>query len=623
MDHANNTNNFSANGIFKYESQVTGGSFSPNQCLPEKFRNLKKHVRRHIKHSASHVQNLRSLMEKQKEMEKVKTKNYEAGMNIGCACYKLFLKGRPFSDYEEDILILKQAKATVSQLNHSRKFPSAFLPHVAKEVDSRIKKFLTSKLQQTGHRPPLALSADKATYKHRSRQFLGGVTISPGGENFLETLSFGQPIVKGSTATALVKNSKQSFDLLGVNGSQIESTVFDGVYFHIGVQKHFDAAFGLKEGNILYSYDTLHKSGLVNTHLCKKEEFAWVVSHTDVCQQLFKLFNWGANYEKLVAATKLWKLHLISLVGFSETRFANSRRKVYTNIHHEFSAIMTCLETDIINAIENPDSRAREKGDKAKELKGKILNVHFLLNLSGLADVYEQFGAIVNIAQMVHLLPHERYELYMDAVDMLGNMAECLSDHSKCSSVIGPPKKVRCLWSLNHADKKTLIDKSEIRGIPVMSQYGIDAAGLQCQTRHQVSTQNQIDAVKKSDAQLDLLVKQIFRGLKTEVYDEESVRVITLTKTILDLPNLSLKLHQDEDGGYIKVSAMEYPNFIKAVKEIPIRSLTHIPKDSLQKQFIEFLRKLEKITEKYKQVELRKLQSWPKLLTTLYCIACV
>ena len=37
-------------------------------------------------------------------------------------------------------------------------------------------------------------------------------------------------------ATALVKNMKQSFDLLGVNGSQIESTVFDGVYFHIGVQ---------------------------------------------------------------------------------------------------------------------------------------------------------------------------------------------------------------------------------------------------------------------------------------------------------------------------------------------------------------------------------------------------
>ena len=58
-----------ATGIFKYESQVTGVSFAPDQCLPEKFRNLKKHVRRHIKMSACHVQNLRSQMEEQKEME--------------------------------------------------------------------------------------------------------------------------------------------------------------------------------------------------------------------------------------------------------------------------------------------------------------------------------------------------------------------------------------------------------------------------------------------------------------------------------------------------------------------------------------------------------------------------
>ena len=41
------------------------------------------------------------------------------------------------------------------------------------------------------------------------------------------------------------------------------------------------------------------------------------------------------------------------------------------------------------------------------------------------------------------------------------------------------PKKVGYFWPLNHAGKKTLIDKSGIRGLPVMSQYGIDAAGLQ------------------------------------------------------------------------------------------------------------------------------------------------
>ena len=60
-----------------------------------------------------------------------------------------FLKGCPFSDYEEDVRVLEQAKANVDQLNYSRKFLSAFLPHVAKEVESRIKKFLTSKQAAT------------------------------------------------------------------------------------------------------------------------------------------------------------------------------------------------------------------------------------------------------------------------------------------------------------------------------------------------------------------------------------------------------------------------------------------------------------------------------------------
>ena len=119
------------------------------------------------------------------------------------------------------------------------------------------------------------------------------------------------------------------------------------------------------------------------------------------------MFNWGSNYEKLVVATALWKLHLTSLVGFSETRFANSRRQVYINIHHEFPAIMSCLEDQIMHAIKNTDAKTREKGDQARELKGKFFNVHFLLNLSGLADAYRHFGAVVNVAQIVHLLPHE------------------------------------------------------------------------------------------------------------------------------------------------------------------------------------------------------------------------
>ena len=151
----------------------------------------------------------------------------------------------------------------------------------------------------------------------------------------------------------------------------------------------------------MYSWDGLHKSGLVDTHLGKQVQFAWLSTITDICVRVFKLFNWGANYERLVEATSLWKMKLLNLVTFCDTRFANSRRKVYLNIHHQLAPIMTCLNNFIEAAernrvnLEASNSKAREKGDSAKELKGKILNVHFLLLLSGLADVYDQYGVVV------------------------------------------------------------------------------------------------------------------------------------------------------------------------------------------------------------------------------------
>jgi hypothetical protein len=53
--------------------------------------------------------------------------------------------------------------------------------------------------------------------------------------------------------------------------------------------------------------------------------------------------------------------------------------------------IISCLDEQIVGGITNTDGRAREKADKAREIKGKILNVHFLLLLSGLADLYGSY----------------------------------------------------------------------------------------------------------------------------------------------------------------------------------------------------------------------------------------
>ena len=128
-------------------------------------------------------------------------------------------------------------------------------------------------------------------------------------------------------------------------------------------------------------------------------------------------FNWDANYEKFRESAASWRLSVSNLVNFSETRFANSKRKVFKNIHHQFAPIITCLEEQIEagrqnrSGLEAPNTHVRNKADKAIELHGKILRLDFLLTLSGLADIYDQFGVIVQVTQMVHLLPHERLDM--------------------------------------------------------------------------------------------------------------------------------------------------------------------------------------------------------------------
>ena len=277
------------------------------------------------------------------------------------------------------------------------------------EISITVVSFLQLSADQVCLR--LSPGEPKVSSKHRSRQFLSIVTVVPGGEELLNVLSCGQPVVtQGSSGMELAKNMKIGFDFTGVSAVQIESGVFDGVYSHCSIEAHLQHLYKLKPGKVLYTWDPLHKTGLVDKDLTNKH--SWLQDMISSCQQIFKTFNWGANYEKFREATVLWKLALSNLVNFSDTRFANSKRKVFKNIHHQFAAIMSCLEDQIQAGVRNrsgmeaSDSKIREKADKAMELKGKVLNLSFLLKLSGLVDIYEQFGCIVQVTQMVHLLPH-------------------------------------------------------------------------------------------------------------------------------------------------------------------------------------------------------------------------
>lgn len=58
----------------------------------------------------------------------------------------------------------------------------------------------------------------------------------------------------------------------------------------------------MDQGSIQFFWDPMHKSGLVDTHLMKEDEFKWVLSDIDVCMEVYRMFNWGQNYERLLEA---------------------------------------------------------------------------------------------------------------------------------------------------------------------------------------------------------------------------------------------------------------------------------------------------------------------------------
>ena len=99
-----------ASGEFLY-SPEEGLEFKEDEFLPREFINMKRTVCHHIQQSKSHTEAVKTQAEKEDEPNRLKSKTYQAGMNLGRACMQGYLLGRPFTDYESNILLLKMSGA--------------------------------------------------------------------------------------------------------------------------------------------------------------------------------------------------------------------------------------------------------------------------------------------------------------------------------------------------------------------------------------------------------------------------------------------------------------------------------------------------------------------------------
>ena len=117
------------------------------------------------------------------------------------------------------------------------------------------------------------------------------------------------------------------------------------------------------------------------------------------------------------------EMRLRNLKVLSNTRFPNSVIAVFDTLIDDYKPVVDCLR-DIIANNTGSSKEEKNRSDDAKAILRKVLSKSFVLQLSGTSDIYENFGHIANLCQVVDLLPHERYDSVMRRIGWFRHYAQ-------------------------------------------------------------------------------------------------------------------------------------------------------------------------------------------------------
>ena len=282
-------------GIFAYDPAMDEDSHSNPEfnrdVQSEAFRNLKKHLRRHLT-EVLHNSNLDDATTAEKLKTKEERRERSVGMKIGKTCYYLFKKGRPDTDFPDLILLQSMNELDVGEINHSETFPAKFLPYVTEEVEHRVHQFLNNRLDQTGFRPVGRVVADKTTYKHQTGQFVSFVTVVPNSTDLIQPIFLDIHVVKGHTGQAIAKSLIDLLNKKDITAEQYQGGSYDGQYHHLSVLELLDGHFGFTGTIRKFSdWDLMHIAGTRDAAIRKETKFSWLVQIKEDIASLFKAIN--------------------------------------------------------------------------------------------------------------------------------------------------------------------------------------------------------------------------------------------------------------------------------------------------------------------------------------------
>lgn len=312
----------------------------------------------------------------------------------------------------------------------------------------------------------------------------------------------------------------------------------DGQYFNLGVEKHLDEQYEAV-GVAHHDHDPIHRAGLVDTHLRnpRRKDFSekWLNDIIETISQVFDVFNWGKEFEHLLKAALEFseenpEFQVKNPLFFSATRFANYSERVFKSFLVDIPILVKCLE-------ENQMDDKNKNRMKFATLSNKIMNVKFLISLSGVTDVYRIFSELVQKLQIVFLLPHERYDQAMSVIEKFSQMMETIDINNCCCSKDLNNNSEICLWPNLHQDISSVqSNQASFRSVPV----GM-IAPEELNTRHGLRV-NLGNAGKSLESTIQLcknrlshVLDYLVNHLKEEVFSQKDKKVIENVRNILCL----------------------------------------------------------------------------------------
>ena len=258
----------------------------------KKLKAMKSSLKRHLKCSNTHATALKKNSSKDRILSKEDSREKKVGMNLGRLVFFLGSRGKPDEDYPLIIDIMHKAGGDVGDINHSTKFPGKFIPTLAKTVENNVKDHFKTRMKQTGKKPPAKIVADKATWKHETRNIVGLVSVFPDSPKLIQAVYAGAPVCPKGDGES-IRDSTAGVSDQFITGDQYMGGSVDGATLHVGIGPLMDEHMG-REG--IWDWDPLHCAGLVDTHMRKEPQFAWLNEMTDNISRCNNFFNIGKDF---------------------------------------------------------------------------------------------------------------------------------------------------------------------------------------------------------------------------------------------------------------------------------------------------------------------------------------